>query len=348
MTMPQARAYAALEPQGALVPWTVERRDCRDNDVRIDITHSGICHSDIHQVREEWGGAIFPMVPGHEIVGTVSEIGNGVSTFHVGQRVGVGVYVDSCRSCANCLSGHSHYCLDGSTLTYNARGRDGHVMYGGYASSIVVDADYVVSVPDGLDPAATAPLLCAGITVYSPLRHWGAGPGKRVAVIGLGGLGHLAVRFAAALGAEVTVLSHSPSKEEDARRLGAHHFVLTSDRDAFKSRSKSFDLILNTTSADLDLNVYLRLLALDGTLVVIGLPGKPAPVDAPVLLDQRRSLAGSAIGSVEELQSMLEFCAEHGIVSDIELISADQINAAYDRVVASDVRYRFVIDTATI
>jgi alcohol dehydrogenase (NADP+) len=345
----QARALAALTPSADLVPWVIERRPCGPRDVRIDITHSGICHSDIHQVREEWGPALFPMVPGHEIVGMVAEVGSEVTEFQVGQRAGVGVYVDSCRSCTNCTRGFSHYCLEGNTPTYNGRERDGVTpVYGGYASTIVVNAGYVVRVPESLDPAAAAPLLCAGITVYSPLRHWQAGPSKRVAIMGLGGLGHLAVRFAAAMGADVTVLSHSAGKRDDARRLGADHFIVTTQEGALKELKGSFDLILNTTSADLDLNEYLALLRLDGTLVLIGLPGQPAPVQAYMLLDQRRRLAGSAIGSTEELQEMLDYCAEHGIVSDIELIDAAEVNRAYDRVVASDVKYRFVIDAATI
>lgn len=346
--MTTSRAYAALQPRSALVPWTIERRQPGPRDVAIDIAWSGICHSDIHQVREEWGPALFPMVPGHEIVGHVTATGADVTEFSVGQRVGVGVYVDSCRTCANCRDGRSQYCTDGMTGTYNSLERDGVTpVYGGYAQSIVVDADYVVRVPESLDPAGAAPLLCAGITVYSPLRHWQAGPGRRVAVLGLGGLGHLAVRMAAAMGADVTVLSHSPAKRADAERLGAHHFIDTSDADALRSVRTSFDLIINTTSAPLSLSTYLRLLRLDGTLVILGLPGTPFALDAGMVLDQRRSVAGSMIGSVAELQEMLDFCAERGITSDIEVVDAAGINAAYDRVVASDVRYRFVIDAST-
>lgn len=347
--MTTARAYAALSANADLEPWTFERRELGPRDVQIEIKYSGICHSDIHQVREEWGSAIFPMVPGHEIVGVVTAVGSQVSEFTVGQRAGVGVYIDSCRTCENCKAGHSHYCEQGMTGTYNSYERDGKTpVYGGYSNLIVVDAGYVVDVPESLDFAAAAPLLCAGITLYSPLRHWGAGPGKKVAVMGLGGLGHLGVKFAVALGAEVTVLSHSPSKKDDALRLGAHHFVSTKDEGALANLRQNFDLILNTTSADLDLEPYLQALRLDGTLVWIGLPGKPAAISAGTLLGQRRSLAGSMIGSVAELQEMLNFAGEHNIVSDIELISADYINQAYDRVVASDVKYRFVIDASTI
>ena len=346
--MSQARGYAVMAAGQQLQPWTFERREVGPRDVQIDIKYSGICHSDIHQVRQEWGEGLFPMVPGHEIVGIVSAVGSEVTEFAVGQRAGVGVYIDSCRACDNCLSGNSHFCLEGMTETYNTLARDGITpVYGGYSSVIVTDAHYVVSVPDSLDFAASAPLLCAGITLYSPMRHWNVGPGTSVAVMGLGGLGHLGVKFAAAMGAEVTVFSHSAKKEADARRLGAHHFVNTSEPKALKPLRMRFDLILNTVSADLDLRPYLEALRLNGTLVLIGLPGKPIQVMAGTLLNQRRSIAGSMIGSVAELQEMLNFAAEHNIVSDIELIAADDINHAYDRVVNSDVKYRFVIDAAT-
>lgn len=346
--MTSARGYAAHSAGAPLVPWDFERRDPQTRDVQIDIEYAGICHSDIHQVREEWGTAIFPMVPGHEIVGRVSALGSAVTEFAVGQRVGVGVYIDSCRVCANCTAGESHYCLEGMTGTYNGYERDGRsIAYGGYSTRIVTDAAYVVRVPEALDPAGAAPLMCAGITLYSPLRHWGAGPGMQVAVLGLGGLGHMGVKFARAMGAEVTVLSHSPGKRDDALRLGAHHFVSTADEGAVASMQNRFDLILNSVSANIDLNAYARTLRLNGTLVLLGLPGVPAPIEAGTLLNQRRRIAGSMIGSVAQLQEMLEFCAEHGIHSDVEVISADYINTAYERVIASDVKYRFVIDAST-
>lgn len=346
--MTQARGYAAMSAKAQLQPWTFERREVGARDVQIDIKYSGICHSDIHQVREEWGEAIFPMVPGHEIVGVVSAVGSEVTEFAVGQRAGVGVYIDSCRTCENCLSGNSHFCREGMTETYNTLARDGKTpVYGGYSNKIVIDASYVVHVPDSLDFAAAAPLLCAGITLYSPIRHWNVGPGKKVAVMGLGGLGHLGVKFAVAMGAEVTVMSHSAGKEADAKRLGAHHFIDTSDPKVLKSKRMTYDLILNTVSADLDLRPYLEALRLHGTLVLIGLSGKPVSVMAGTLLSQRRSLAGSMIGSISELQEMLNFAAKHNIVSDIELINADYINQAYERVVNSDVKYRFVIDAST-
>lgn len=346
--MTQARGYAAMAAKAQLQPWTFERREVGLRDVQIDIKYSGICHSDIHQVREEWGEARFPMVPGHEIVGVVSAVGADVTEFAVGQRAGVGVYIDSCRTCENCMSGNSHFCREGMTETYNTVERDGVTpVYGGYSNKIVINADYVVHVPESLDFAAAAPLLCAGITLYSPIRHWNVGPGKKVAVMGLGGLGHLGVKFAVAMGAEVTVMSHSANKEADAKRLGAQHFVNTSDPKVLKSLRMTYDVILNTVSADLDLRPYLEALRMHGTLVLIGLPGKPVSVMAGTLLNQRRSLAGSMIGSVGELQEMLNFAAKHNIVSDIELINADYINQAYERVVNSDVKYRFVIDAST-
>jgi alcohol dehydrogenase (NADP+) len=341
-------AYAAPAAKAPLERTTVPRREVGENDVLIDIKFAGICHSDIHQVRDEWGGATFPMVPGHEIAGVVAEVGPGVTRYAVGDRVGVGCFVDSCRECANCLGGEEQYCLRGNTGTYNAVGRDGSPTYGGYSKQVVVDENYVLRIPESLGLDVAAPLLCAGITLYSPLKHWNAGPGKQVAVVGLGGLGHMGVKIAAALGAEVTVLSQSLSKEEDARRFGAHHYYATSDAETFKQLSGRFDLILNTVSANLDLDAYLSLLGLDGTLVYLGAPENPVSLSVFSLLGRRRSLSGSTIGGIRETQEMLDFCAEHGLASDIELISADQINEAYDRVVASDVRYRFVIDTATI
>ena len=347
--MGKTKGFAAQSASAPLAAWEFDRREIGARDVSVDISYAGICHSDIHQVREEWGPAKFPMVPGHEIMGTVAAVGKDVTEFKVGDPVGVGVYVDSCRKCENCQSGESHQCLEGMTQTYNDFARDGKTLnFGGYSKNIVVDADYVMRVPANLDPKGVAPLLCAGITVYSPLRHWGAGPGKNVAVMGLGGLGHMAVKFAAAMGANVTVLSHSDSKKADALALSAHAFVNTHDEPALGALTKTQDIIINTVSADVDIDRFLKLLKLNGTLVIVGLPGKPAPINAGSLLEMRRSLAGSMIGSIKETQEMLDFCGKHNIVSDVEVIDADYINEAYDRVVNSDVRYRFVIDTATI
>ena len=344
----ETRGYAVLEAKAPLQPFTFERRALREGDIAFDITYAGICHSDIHQAREEWGPAIFPMVPGHEIVGLVTAIGAGVTKFAIGDRVGVGVFIDSCGTCENCQAGAQQYCLDGMTGTYNGLERDGTtVAMGGYSNKFVIDQDYALKVPESLDMTGVAPLLCAGITLYSPLRHWKAGPGSKVGVIGLGGLGHMGVKFAAAMGAEVTVFSHSAGKEADAKRMGATHFVVTKDPKVFEELSESFDLILNTVSAELDINQYLGLLKLNGTLVVIGLPGEPYQVSAFNLLRLRRSLAGSMIGGLPEIQEMLDFCAEHNIVSDVEVIKADYINEAYERTVASDVKYRFVIDAST-
>ena len=341
----KTRGYAALKAKEPLTSFTFERRELRPRDVALEILFSGICHSDIHQAREEWGPAIFPMVPGHEIVGRVIEIGSQVSKFKIGELIGVGVFVDSCRNCSSCLQGLEQYCLEGMTGTYNAMERDGKtVAYGGYADKFVVDEDYAVHVPANLDLAGVAPLMCAGITLYSPLKNWNAGPGKKVAVMGLGGLGHMGVKFAHALGAEVTVLSHSGNKEADAKSMGADHFIVTKDAKDLRHLHKKFDLILNTISADVELDPYLQLLKLDGTLVVIGLPGKPYQVNVGTLLDQRRSVAGSMIGGIAQLQEMLNFCGKHQITSDIEVIKADYINKAYDRTVQSDVKYRFVID----
>lgn len=343
------RGLAALTKSAPLTPYSFTRRDLLPNDVAIAIKYAGICHSDIHQVREEWGGALFPMVPGHEISGVVSAVGSSVTKFAVGDLIGVGVFIDSCRNCSSCKQGLEQYCENGMTPTYNGFERDGVTpTMGGYSDGYVIDEKYAVRIPTSLDLAAVAPLLCAGITLYSPLKHWNAGPGKKVAVMGLGGLGHMGVKFAHALGAEVTVLSHSPSKEADARSLGADHFVVTSDSDQLRSIKRKFDLILDTVSAEHNINDYLSLLSTDGTLVVIGLPGVPFAVDADSLLSGRRSMAGSMIGGVSELQEMLDFCGEKNIVSEIELISADYVNTAYERTIKSDVRFRFVIDIATL
>jgi len=347
--MSVVRGYAVPAPSALLALWEFERRALGARDISIDIHYSGICHSDIHQAREEWGQANFPMVPGHEIVGVVSAVGSAVTEFKIGDPAGVGVHVDACRVCANCQIGETQFCLDGMTETYNCLARDGVTMnYGGYSTNIVVDVDFALHIPTSLESSGVAPLLCAGITVYSPLKHWGAGPGKNVAVMGMGGLGHMAVKFAVALGAHVTVLSHSESKRADAMSWGAHEFVVTTDPAEFVRLDRTQDLIINAISADIDLNTYLQLLRLNGTMVIVGLPGKPASIDAGSLLNQRRSLAGSAIGGIAQTQEMLDFCAVHNIVSDVEVIAAGYIHQAYDRVVASDVRYRFVIDTSTI
>ncbi|MDV7100707.1 NAD(P)-dependent alcohol dehydrogenase [Gordonia amicalis] len=341
-------AYFAPAADRPLEPTTIERRDLGPNDVAIAIAYAGICHSDIHTARDEWGGTRFPVVPGHEIAGTVSAVGEGVTRYAVGDRVGVGCFVDSCRECEPCRLGEEQYCERGSTGTYNALGRDGQPTHGGYSTSIVVDENYVCRIPEGIALDEAAPLLCAGITLYSPLRHWGAGPGKKVAIVGLGGLGHVGVKIAHALGAEVTVLSQSLKKMEDGLRLGADHYHATSDPQTFRDLRNSFDLILNTVSANLPIGKYLGMLALDGTLVELGLPEHPIDVPAGALIGKRRSFSGSMIGGIAQTQEMLDFCAEHGIGAEIEVISADRINEAYDRVVASDVRYRFVIDAATL
>jgi uncharacterized zinc-type alcohol dehydrogenase-like protein len=343
------RAYAAMSAKADLVPFQFDRRDLGEHDVALDIAYAGICHSDIHQVREEWGPAIFPMVPGHEIAGTVSKIGSSVTKFKVGDRIGVGVFVDSCRSCINCKAGLQQYCLEGMTGTYNGMERDGKtVAMGGYSNYFVINEDYAVHIPENLPLDGVAPLLCAGITLFSPIKHWNVGPGKKVAVMGLGGLGHMGVKFAVAMGAEVTVLSHSPHKESDALAMGAHHFLCTKDESIFADHAKVFDVILNTISAEININHYLSLLNQDGTLVVIGLPGKPYAVEVGSLLNGRRSIGGSMIGGIPELQEMLDFCGKHNIVSDVEVIKAEYINQAYARTVQSDVKYRFVIDVSTI
>lgn len=344
----RSKGYAALRAKADLEPFQFERRELRAHDVAFTVSYAGICHSDIHQVREEWGPSLFPMVPGHEIVGIVTAVGTSAKKFAIGDRIGVGVYIDCCGKCENCKAGLGNYCDEGMTGTYNTLERDGKsVAYGGYSDSFVVDENFAVKVPTNLDLAGVAPLMCAGITLYSPIRHWKVGKGSKVAVMGLGGLGHMGVKFAVALGAEVTVLSHSAGKKADALAMGAQHFVHVSSPDTLKALRRSFDVILNTVSADLDINPYIETLRVDGTLVVIGLPGKPYAVNQGNLLDGRKSLAGSMIGGVSELQEMIDFCGEHSIVSDVEVISADYINKAYERTVASDVKYRFVIDAST-
>ena len=346
--MTSTKGFAAQSAKGDLGPYTFERRELRSDDVGFRIDFAGICHSDIHQVREEWGEAIFPMVPGHEIVGTVTSIGKGVTRFKTGDRIGVGVFIDSCRKCKNCLNGLQQYCLEGMTGTYNGYERNTkQIAFGGYSNYFVIPESYAYRLPENLDMAAMAPLLCAGITLYSPLKNWKVGPESSVAVAGLGGLGHMGVKFAAALGAKVTVLSHSDSKENDAKAFGATDFVNTSKTDWHLGYRKKFDLILNTVSAQIDLEPYLSTLATDGSLVVIGLPGAPYSVSAGSLLDGRRSVAGSMIGGIPETQEMLDFCGAKNIVSEVEVIDADYINEAYERTTSSDVRYRFVIDCST-
>jgi uncharacterized zinc-type alcohol dehydrogenase-like protein len=343
-----SKGYAVKSAKAPLESFSFERRELLEKDVQLEIYYAGICHTDIHQAREEWGPAIFPMVPGHEIVGRVTKVASGVTKFKVGDLIGVGVFVDSCRKCESCKAGLEQYCVEGMTGTYNTYERDGKtVAMGGYSDSFVINEDYAVHVPENLDLTGVAPLMCAGITLYSPLRNWKAGPGKKVGIIGLGGLGHMGVKFAVAMGADVTVFSHSPAKEDDAKQMGAHHFVSTKDPANLKKLEKQYDLLLNTVSADIDLDPYLQMLKLDGTLVVIGLPGKPYAINAGTLLGQRRSLSGSMIGGIAQLQEMLNFCGEKSIVSDVEVIKSDYINTAYDRTVASDVKYRFVIDAKT-
>lgn len=343
-------AYAAPAPKAPLERTTIARREPGEHDVLIEIKYAGICHSDIHTARAEWGEGTFPLVPGHEIAGVVAAVGPGVTKYAVGDRVGVGCFVDSCRECDNCKVGLQQYCTGASGMvgTYGATGRDGEITYGGYSTHIVVDENYVLRIPDGIPLDTAAPLLCAGITLYSPLAHWQAGPGKKVAIVGLGGLGHMGVKIAHAMGAEVTVLSQSLRKKDDGERLGADHFHATSDPATFETLAGTFDLIVNTVSAELDLGAYLGLLKTDGTLVQVGAPEKPLPVAAFALITGRRSLAGSMIGGIPETQEMLDFCGEHQLGADVEVIGADRINEAYERVLASDVRYRFVIDAATI
>ncbi|MCK0090209.1 NAD(P)-dependent alcohol dehydrogenase [Rhodococcus sp. F64268] len=342
-----ATAFAATAADAPLTKTTIERRPLGPRDVLIEIEFAGICHSDIHVARNEWGGTKYPVVPGHEIVGRVAATGDDVMKHVVGDRVGVGCFVDSCGECDPCATGFEQHCLERVTATYNSVGRDGQVTQGGYSTHIVVTEHFVLKVPDGLDPAAATPLLCAGITLYSPLKRWNAGPGTKVAIIGMGGLGHVGVKIAAAMGAEVTVLSHSSAKKEDGLRFGAVDYRATTDPEIFKELRGKFDLILNTVSVNLDLDRYLSLLSLHGVLVELGLPENPLSLRAFSLGNNDRAIAGSNVGGIASTQEMLEFCAAHGIAAEIELISADRIAEAYDRVVASDVRYRFVIDAAT-
>jgi uncharacterized zinc-type alcohol dehydrogenase-like protein len=343
------KGYAAANATSPIAPFTFERREPGAHDVQIEIKFCGICHSDIHQARNGWGNSIYPMVPGHEIVGHVARIGAEVKKFKVGDAVGVGCFVDSCRRCRYCEEGLEQYCVDGCTQTYNGVERDGVTpTMGGYSDKIIVDENYVLHLPKNLPLNATAPLLCAGITLYSPLMHWKAGPGKQVAIVGLGGLGHMGVKIAHALGAEVTVISQSLRKESEGRRLGADHFYASSDPQTFVEIKSRFDLVINTVSAGIDWNQYLSLVKVDGTMVILGAPEGPVPVSAFSIIPSRRSLAGSMIGGIKETQEMLDFCGRHNIVSDIELTPIDKVNEAYERVITSDVRYRFVIDMATL
>ncbi|WP_098026015.1 NAD(P)-dependent alcohol dehydrogenase [Streptomyces sp. st115] len=346
--MTTVAAYAAPRAKAPLERTTIERRPVGEFDILIDIKFAGICHSDIHQARDGWGEGIFPMVPGHEIAGIVAETGSGVTRFKVGDRVGVGCMVDSCGTCDACLMGREQHCAEGNTQTYNALDRSGEPTYGGYSTHIVVTEKFAVTIPEGIALDEAAPLLCAGITTYSPLKRWGAGPGKKVAVVGLGGLGHMAVKIAHALGAEVTVLSQSLRKKDDGLKLGADHYYATSDPKTFEELAGTFDVILSTVSAPLDFGAYLGLLRTDGTLVNVGAPEEPVSLNLFSLIMGNRSIAGSAIGGIAETQEMLDFCAVHGLGAEIEVIGANQVNEAYERVLASDVRYRFVIDTATI
>ncbi len=343
------KAYAAHSAGAPLAPFAFDRREPGPKDVLIEILFCGICHSDLHQVRDEWGSAAFPMVPGHEIVGRVARVGAAVTRLKVGDMAGVGCMVDSCRTCDPCAHGLEQFCEKGAAMTYNGTEMDKRTpTYGGYSSQVVVDEAFALRVSPKLDPAGAAPLLCAGITTFSPLRHWNVGKGQRVGVVGLGGLGHMGVKLAASMGAEVTLFSTSKGKEADARRLGAHEFALSSDPSVFGKLAGRFDFILDTVSAPHDLNAYLGMLRVDGTMVLVGAPPQPAPVAAFALIMRRRSLAGSLIGGIAETQEMLDYCAEHGIVSDVEVIPIQQVNDAYERMLKGDVKYRFVIDLKSL
>lgn len=343
------KGYAAQNAETDLAPWNFERRDVGPHDVQFEILFCGVCHSDLHQIRNDWFEGIFPMVPGHEIVGRVVKVGDHVKKFKVGDLAGTGCMVDSCQVCENCKQDLEQYCLEGNTQTYNNLARDGKTpTYGGYSDTIVVREEFVLHVSDKLNLAAVAPLLCAGITTYSPLKHWKVGKGHKLAVLGLGGLGHMAVKFGVAFGAEVTVLSTSPKKEEDAKKLGAHHFVVTTDAEQVKAARGTFDFILDTVSAEHDFNMYLSLLSTNGVHICVGVPPKPAEIAAFSLIGGRKSLAGSGIGGIAETQEMLDFCAAHNIVSEIEIIDMKDIHHAYERMEKGDVRYRFVIDMATL
>jgi alcohol dehydrogenase (NADP+) len=347
--MPATKAYGAESATTPIVPLTIERRAPKPHDVQLEIKYCGVCHSDLHTARNEWGMTVFPIVPGHEIVGVVTAVGSHVKKFKVGDIAGIGCLVDSCRDCDNCKDGLEQYCSNGMVGTYGGMEKDGSgATQGGYSKSIVAHEDFVLTISDKLPLEGVAPLLCAGITTYSPLKHWKVGKETKVGVLGLGGLGHMGVKLAAAMGAEVTMLSHTASKEKDAKRLGAQKFVLTSDSEQTKAVAGYFDFILDTVSADHDYNFYLGLLKTNGVMVCVGAPPSPATIPAFNLIFGRKSIAGSLIGGLPETQEMLDFCAEHNIVSDIELIRMDEINEAYERMLKGDVRYRFVIDMATL
>lgn len=341
-------AYAAQSATDPLTPWRFDRKEPEATEVLIEIAYCGVCHTDIHFVKNEWGFSVYPMVPGHEIVGHVRQVGSEVTRWKVGDRVGVGCMVDSCRTCESCEAGEEQYCEKGSTFTYNGQLPDGSITYGGYSTQITVNQDFVVGIPENLPLDAAAPLLCAGITTYSPLRHFGVKPGMKVAVLGLGGLGHMGVKFAKAMGAEVTVLSQSERKRADALAMGADHYLAMNAEGVFEENASRFDFLLDTVSAPHDYNAYLGMLRRDGRMVLVGVPPEPTPVAAFPLIVARRSISGSLIGGIRETQEMLDFCGEHGIVCDIELIQMAQINEAYERMVRSDVRYRFVIDLASL
>ncbi|WP_298151903.1 NAD(P)-dependent alcohol dehydrogenase [Flavobacterium sp.] len=343
------KSYAAYDATNPLKPYSFERREPGPNDVQIEILYCGVCHSDIHTAKGDWGPAIYPLVPGHEIVGRVVKVGSEVTKFKAGDYAGVGCFVDSCRTCANCKAGEEQFCEEGMTGTYNSFERGTEIpTYGGYSTGITVDESYTLRISDKLNLSEVAPLLCAGITTYSPLRHLNVGKGHKVAVLGLGGLGHMAVKFAVSFGAEVTMLSGTPSKEADAKSLGAHHFALTSDAEKMLSLANSFDFILNTVSAAHDYNFYLNLLNTNGTMIVVGAPPAPAQIPAFTLIMKRRSIMGSLIGGIAETQEMLDYCAEHNITSDVEVIPMDYINKAYERMDKSEVKYRFVVDMASL
>jgi alcohol dehydrogenase (NADP+) len=343
-----SRGYAALQSTTPLAPFSFNRRDIHERDIAINIEYCGVCHSDIHATRNEWGSAVYPMVPGHEIIGRVTAVGSAVTKYKIGQRVGVGVIVDSCRTCSSCVAGEEQYCEIGITLTYGANDKYGDLTQGGYSNNIVTDEHFVHSVSEKLDPAGVAPLLCAGITTYSPLRHWKVGPGQKIGVVGLGGLGHMALKFAHSFGAHVVQFTTSESKIEDARRLGADEVVISKDLDAMKKQANSFDFILDTVSAVHDLNAYLQLLKRDAVYAQVGLPDQPPVIQMGNLVFKRRTLTGSNIGGMAETQEMLDYCAEHNIISDVEVIPIQQINEAFERVNNSDVKYRFVIDMASL
>ena len=347
--MIKVKGYAAQSAKSNLTPWNFERREVGPHDVQFDILYCGICHSDIHMARNEWGFTIFPIVPGHELVGKVVKVGSHVQKYKTGDLVGVGCMVDSCRTCDNCKDGLEQFCENGNSMTYSGYEQDKkNITYGGYSNVIVVNEDFVLRISDKLHLPAVAPLLCAGITTYSPLRHWEVGKGHKLGVLGLGGLGHMAVKFGAAFGAEVTVLSTTVSKKDDAHRLGAHKFILTTDAEQIKSVTGYFDFILDTVSAEHDYNFYLSLLKTNGAHICVGAPPNPTPFSAFSLIMGRKSIGGSLIGGIAETQEMLDFCADNNIVSDIELIDIKDVNIAYERVMKSDVKYRFVIDIATL